>query len=145
MNDSLAESARPGDHRANKEEEQTMGTNEILDRTSRVLTAERVFAPASVQNGITVIPAAHVRGGGGAGGGKLQDEEGEGGGFGVSASPAGAIVIDGHNVKWKVPFDLNRVILGGQVVGIAFFFFHWLTERSKARVALKIALINVGQ
>jgi uncharacterized spore protein YtfJ len=132
-------------HRANKEKEQDMGTNEILDRTSSVLTAERVFAPASVQDGITVIPAAHVRGGGGAGGGKLQDEEGEGGGFGVSASPAGAIVIDGHDVKWKVPFDLNRVILGGQVVGISYFVFQWLTERSKARVALKIARISAGR
>ena len=122
-----------------------MGTNEILKRTGRVLTAERVFAPASVQDGITVIPAAHVRGGGGAGGGKVHDEEGEGGGFGVSASPAGAIVIDGHDVKWKVPFDLNRVIVGGQVVGIAYFVFRWLTERSKAHVALKIAKINAGQ
>ena len=120
-----------------------MTTNEILDRTSNVLTAERVFGRAETYDGITVIPAATVRGGGGGGGGTGQnEEEGEGAGFGMYANPAGAIVIDGHDVRWKVPFDLNKVILGGQIVGISYFVFAWLTERSKARVALKIARLN---
>jgi len=118
-------------------------TNDILDRISAALKAERVFAPATTENGITVIPAARVRGGGGGGGGKgNNDEEGDGGGFGVHASPAGAIVVDGNEVSWKVPFDLNKVILGGQLVGISFFLFMWLTERSKARAAIKIAKIS---
>lgn len=120
-----------------------MTTNEILDRMSAAVAAHGVFAPATEQDGVTVIPAARVRGGGGGGGGQKQGEEdGEGGGFGVYASPAGALVIDGRDIRWKVPFDLNRAIWGGQLVGIAFFFFLWLTERSKARVAIKVAKIS---
>jgi hypothetical protein len=122
-----------------------MTTNDILARTASVLSADRVFAPAESRDGITVIPAASVRGGGGGGGdggGGEGEGEGEGGGFGVSATPAGALVIDGANVYWKLPFNLNQVILGGQVVGIAFFLFGWLRERSKARAAVKIARIN---
>jgi hypothetical protein len=47
-----------------------MKTDEFLDRTSNVLSAGRVFGPAETVDGITIIPAAHVRGGGGGGGGK---------------------------------------------------------------------------
>ena len=122
-----------------------MTTNDILDRTTRVFSAERVFAPAETNDSITVIPAASVRGGGGGGGGSgNKGESGDGAGFGMSATPAGALVIDGQKVSWKVPFNLNRVILGGQIVGIAFFFFNWLIERSKARAAVKIARITAG-
>jgi len=122
-----------------------MTTNDILDRATSVLSADRVFAPAEISDGITVIPAASVRGGGGGGGGSSPDgDSGDGGGFGVSATPAGALVIDGGKVSWKVPFYLNRVILGGQIVGISYFFFNWLIERSKARASVRIAKINAG-
>jgi hypothetical protein len=119
-----------------------MTTNDILDRAASVLSANRVFAPSEKGDGITVIPAATVRGGGGGGGGGTGPEMGDGGGFGVSATPAGALVIDGQKVSWKVPFSLNRAIAGGQVVGVAFFFFRWLSDRSRARAAVRIAEIN---
>ena len=44
---------------------------------------------------------------------------GGGGGFGVRARPVGAYVIRGEQVDWEPAFDLNRVILGGQVVAAA--------------------------
>jgi uncharacterized spore protein YtfJ len=121
-----------------------MGTSDVLNHTAKVLSADRVYADAETVDGITVIPAASVRGGGGGGDGKSGDggDMGEGSGFGVSATPVGALVIDGQRVRWKVPFNLNRAILGGQMVGVAFFLFAWLTERSKARAAVKIARIN---
>lgn len=119
-----------------------MTTKEILDRASSVLGAERVFAAPHTENGLTVIPAAAVRGGGGGGAGTREGEEGDGGGFGVSARPAGALLIHGDKVRWKVPFDLNRVIMGGQLVGIAYFFFAWLGERSKARAMVKVAKLS---
>lgn len=111
-----------------------MTTSDILDRTAGALTASSVFGPPQHHDGITVIPAAAVRGGGGGGGGSDDnDESGEGGGFGLAARPAGAIVIDGDNVTWKTPpIDLTRIIIGGQIVVVAFFLFRWLTERARA-------------
>ena len=121
-----------------------MTTNEILDHSTRVFGPERVYGEPHVVDDITVIPAAIVRGGGGAGhGARPGGETGDGGGFGVAARPAGALVIDGDTVRWKVPFDLNKAILGGQLVGVAFFLFSWLTERSKARAAIKIARLEL--
>lgn len=108
-----------------------MTTKEILDRTAKAMTATTVFGPPHTQDGITVIPAATVRGGAGGGGGTKADENGEGGGFGLYARPAGALTVTGNEVAWKVPFDLNKVILGGQIIAVAYFLFAWLTERAK--------------
>jgi uncharacterized spore protein YtfJ len=125
-----------------------MTTKDILDRASGVLGPDRVYGTPYISGGITVIPAVSVRGGGGGGGGTRlddadqQSESGDGGGFGVMARPAGVLLIDGDKVRWKVPFDLNRAIAGGQLVGVAFFGFMWLIERSKARAGVKIARIN---
>ena len=63
-------------------------------------------------------------------------------GHALTARPAGALVINGSSVRWKVPFNLNKAIMGGQIVGIAYFAFAWLTERSNARVALKIGRLQ---
>jgi len=119
-----------------------MTMRDILERTTSVLSSERVYSEPQIVNGVTIIPAAAVRGGGGGGESQEPGEVGQGAGYGMSAVPAGALVIDGDKVRWKVPFYLNRVILGGQLVGISFFVFSWLTARSKARAAVKIARIN---
>ena len=59
-----------------------------------------------------------MRGGGGGGG----DTEGNGGaGFGITAKPAGVFVIRDGDAEWKPALDLNRVILGGQLVAIVAF------------------------
>ena len=47
-------------------------------------------------------------------------ESGEGGGFGVVAKPAGVFVITGDDVRWQPAVDVNRIVLGGQIVGIVF-------------------------
>ncbi len=127
-----------------------MTTKDILDRASHVLGPDRVYGTPYTSDGITVIPAVSVRGGGGGGGGTTLDDSGQqgdsgdGGGFGIIARPAGVLLIDGDKVRWKVPFDLNRVVAGGQLVGVAFFAFMWLIERSKARAGVEIARINRG-
>jgi uncharacterized spore protein YtfJ len=127
-----------------------MTTKDILDRAWGVFGPERVYGTPYTSDGITVIPAASVRGGGGGGGGTTLDdsgqqiESGDGGGFGIIARPAGVLLIDGDKVRWKVPFDLNRVVAGGQLVGVAFFAFMWLIERSKGRSGAEIARINRG-
>lgn len=76
---------------------------------------KRVFGDPIERDGALFIPAAKVRGGGGGGG----DTEGNGGaGFGITAKPAGMYVIRDGTATWQPALDLNRVILGGQIVGI---------------------------
>jgi uncharacterized spore protein YtfJ len=94
----------------------------LIDKTRDALTVKRVFGDPYERNGVTVLPAASVRGG--AGGGTGEGGEGEnrgsgtGGGFGVAAKPAGVYVIKGDDVTWRPAVDVNRVILGGQIVAI---------------------------
>ena len=120
-----------------------MDVHSILDDVKAAMGPDRVFGEPIEQDGVIVVPAAKVAGGGGGGVDSDGEEGDEGGGvgFGMMARPAGALQIgrDG-NVKWKIPFDVNRLVLGGQAVGIAFFFFRWLTERSKARAAARASI-----
>lgn len=84
------------------------------------LTVKRVFGEPYEKNGVTVIPAAAVRGGGGAG----ESEPGEstpggmGGGFGMTARPVGAYQIKGDEVTWVPAADTTRVLIFSQVVMI---------------------------
>ena len=83
------------------------------------MTVNRVFGEPYEKNGVTVIPAAAVRGG--AGGGEGEDEQqgaGMGGGFGMAARPVGAYQIKGDEVTWIPAADTTRVIVIGQVVAI---------------------------
>jgi len=92
---------------------------ELIDGVRDLVTVKRVYGEPYEKNGVTVIPAVAVRGGGGGGEGRRADQEsGLGGGFGVMAHPSGAWVIDGGQVTWKPAVDVNRVILGGQIVGL---------------------------
>lgn len=68
------------------------------------------------KDGLTVIPAAVVRGG--AGGGTGHDgkgQDGGGGGFGMIGRPAGAFVVKDGHVDWRPAIDLNRIVA---VVGL---------------------------
>jgi uncharacterized spore protein YtfJ len=104
---------------------------------SDALTVRRVFGEPYAKNGVTVIPVADVRGGGGGGQGEEADHSGGmGGGFGLSARPAGAFVIKGDEVAWKPAVDVNRIVLGAQIVAvIALLTVRQIVKlRSKARV-----------
>ena len=75
--------------------------DEILRGAREAISVTRVFGEPHEQDGVTVIPAATVRGGGGGGG---DSEDNGGGGFGLMAKPAGAYVIkDG-----EVPLAAGR-------------------------------------
>ena len=92
---------------------------ELLSGARETLTVNRVFGQPYEKDGVTLIPAAAVRGGGGAGEG--EDEQhagGMGGGFGMSARPVGAYQIKDGEVTWIPAADTNRVIFIGQMVGI---------------------------
>lgn len=101
-----------------------MDVARLAEMTSDMLTVRRVFGEAYERDGVTIIPCATVRGGAGGGGGKEErsggkEQEGEGGGFGVLAKPAGVYVISGGKVRWVPPVDVNRIVAGGQLVGLA--------------------------
>ena len=89
---------------------------------------KRVFGEPYERNGVTVIPTASIRGGAGGGRGEgatpagAASGSGSGGGFGLIAKPAGVYVIDGNKVRWQPAVDVNRIILGGQIVTIVLLF-----------------------
>lgn len=58
---------------------------------------------------------------------------GQGGGFGVSARPVGVFVIKGEDVRWQPSLDLNRVILGGQIVALAVILAVRSIAKSRAK------------
>jgi uncharacterized spore protein YtfJ len=102
-----------------RDRRQTLDVKETIEAARESLTVRRVYGEPYERNGVTVIPAASVQGGGGGGSGDQPDgKTGGGGGFGLRARPVGAYVIRGEEVRWEPALDLNRVILGGQVVAL---------------------------
>lgn len=110
-----------------------MDTIELLGKAQDAATVNRVFGEPITREGVTVIPAARVTGGGGGGTGRQEGDrpgEGTGGGFGIGATPAGVFVIKEGEVRWRPAVDVNRIVLGGQVITIVLL----LTVRTIVRV-----------
>ena len=124
-----------------------MDIDTVIAESREMLGEGKVFGEPVEHNGVTVIPVAKVSGGAG-GGDDAESEGGGGAGFGVHARPAGALVIapDG-SVEWKVPLDLNRVIMGGQAVAIAVICTVGMVLRAliKARARAVIAGAAIGR
>ena len=105
-----------------------MDPNDLIQQAQDALTVKRVFGEPYERDGVTVIPAASIRGGAGGGRGEGATPDGtgsgsgSGGGFGLTAKPAGVYVIDGKDVRWQPAIDVNRVVLGGQIVAIVLLF-----------------------
>ncbi len=97
-----------------------MKVDELLAHAPDTMTVKRVFGEPYQQNGVTLIPAAAVRGGAGAGEGESGEGQpaGTGGGFGVSARPVGAYQIKGDEVTWVPAADTTKVIIVSEVVAI---------------------------
>jgi uncharacterized spore protein YtfJ len=92
-----------------------MNVSEMLAGAREAITVRRVYGDPIESNGVTIIPAADVRGGGG-GGGDAQDNGG--GGFGVMARPVGVYVVRGDNVRWEPAVDASRIAIMGMVTAI---------------------------
>lgn len=92
-----------------------------LGPTAELPAAKHVFGPPIERDGVTLVPVAIVRGGGGGGGGEAPAGDGERGmgsgvGFGLVARPLGAFAIRQGRARWVPAIDVNRVILGAQLV-----------------------------
>jgi uncharacterized spore protein YtfJ len=93
-----------------------MKVTETLQRAQDAMSVRRVFGDPLEKDGVTIIPVAKVAGGGGGG----EDTQSNGGaGFGLSSRPVGALVIRDGKVGWRPAFDLNRFLLGCQLVAAA--------------------------
>jgi len=100
-----------------------MEVQELISGVRDVISVKRVYGEPYEKNGLTVIPAATVRGGAGGGIGEHGGEEtGKGGGYGLQARPSGAWIVEDGTVTWKPAIDVNRIVLGGQLVALAAIF-----------------------
>ncbi len=112
-----------------------MDPQAVLQGIEDAMTPRRVFGDPVQVDGVTVLPVATV-GGGGGGGQKGEQSHGSGVGFGLNVQPAGVFVIRDGDAKWRPALNLNRVILGGQIVGLAAILTfgsalrYWLKHRS---------------
>ena len=97
-----------------------MDVQDVITQARDAITVKRVFGEPYEKNGVTVIPVARVKGGAGGGGGEGPDGQGKGSGsgFGMSARPVGAFLIQGNDLTWRPAVDVNRVVLGAQVVAV---------------------------
>jgi uncharacterized spore protein YtfJ len=93
-----------------------MDPQQILSSAQEAISVRRVFGDPIQAGEVTLLPVAVVAGGGG-GGVKQADESGVG--FGLSARPAGVFAVRNGEVRWRPAVNVNRAILGGQLVGIA--------------------------
>jgi len=95
------------------------------------LTVSRVFGQPYERDGVTVIPAASVRGGAGGGAGRRETgEEGDGVGFGVLARPAGAYVIKDGEVRWLPAVDVQRIV---STCVLGWVAVAWVLSRGRRR------------
>ncbi|HEY7526295.1 MAG TPA: sporulation protein [Candidatus Limnocylindria bacterium] len=92
-----------------------MNVAEMLEGAREAMTVKRVYGEPIEREGLTIVPAADVRGGGGGGG----DAEHSGGvGFGLTARPVGVYVVKDGNVDWEPAVDVTRISVLGVVAGI---------------------------
>jgi uncharacterized spore protein YtfJ len=98
-----------------------MKPTDLIDQVRDTLTVKRVFGEPYEHNGVTIVPVATVMGGAGGGSGdEGETRTGEGAGYGLVAKPAGVYVIKDNDVRWQPAVDINRIVMGGQIVGVVF-------------------------
>jgi uncharacterized spore protein YtfJ len=112
-----------------------VNVDEVISGARDAITVKRVFGEPYEKDGVTVIPAARVQGG--AGGGSGEDTQGQGkgsgSGFGLTARPVGAFIIRDGELSWRPAVDVNRIVLGGQVVAIVALLTVRAIIRSRAK------------
>lgn len=112
-----------------------MQVQDVITQARDALTVKRVFGEPYEKNGVTVIPVARVQGGAGGGGGESPQGQGtgSGAGFGISARPVGAFLIRGDEMTWRPAIDVNRIVVGAQIVAV----IGLLTVRAIAKARAK--------
>jgi uncharacterized spore protein YtfJ len=97
---------------------------QILERVTGDSPVQKVFGEPVERDGVVCVPVATVFGAGGGGSatghvpGADGPGEGGGGGFTFSARPVGVYVIKDGDAHWRPAVEVNRAILGGQLLGL---------------------------
>lgn len=110
-----------------------MDPQQILSGAQDAMSVRRVFGDPVQAGDVTLLPVAVVSGGGG-GGSKGADQAGAG--FGLSARPAGVFAVRNGEVHWRPAVNVNRAIIGGQLVGVVAIgvvgslAMRWLSRRT---------------
>jgi uncharacterized spore protein YtfJ len=117
-------------------------TERLINQARDAITVRRVFGEPYERDGVTIIPAAVVRGGagGGTGEGPQGEQRGSGSGFGLSARPVGAYVLRDGTWEWKPAVDVTKVILGAQLA----FAVVWLAIRSISKARSRARIKTAG-
>ena len=111
-----------------------MDVQDVIGQARDALTVRRVFGDPVEKDGVTIIPAARVQGALGAGGGEDREGQGgSGGGIAITARPVGAFVVRDGELHWRPAVDVNRIILGGQLVAVAALLTVRAIVRARAR------------
>ncbi|HLS24415.1 MAG TPA: spore germination protein GerW family protein [Beutenbergiaceae bacterium] len=113
--------------------ENQLGDANLPTEASRdTMKVSRAFGEAYQADGATIIPVAKVMGGSGMGygsggggdrhgdGGPHAEGSGGGGGYGTRVKPLGVYSVRDGKVTWQPAIDVNRAIIGGQVVMAVF-------------------------
>ncbi len=109
-----------------------MGLRDLATSLRDTMTVARVFGEPYERDGVTIIPAAAVRGAAGGRSGRKEQsgDEGEGGGLGLVARPAGAYVIKDGTVTWHPAVDVNRIVTLGVLGSVT---VAWVLARALRR------------
>jgi uncharacterized spore protein YtfJ len=90
-----------------------MDAQQFVNEMQQEVRPNNVFGAPIQVDGVTLLPAMMVRGGAGARGGDRG-----GAGYGVRARPVGIYVLRDGKVSWRPAVDVNRIIWGGQMIGL---------------------------
>jgi uncharacterized spore protein YtfJ len=94
-----------------------MDAKEVLEQSRNATKVQLVFSEPIERGPFVVVPVAALRGAPGGGMGEGPPTRGGWrGGWLASARPVGAYVLSEHEVRWQPAIDVNRAILGGQVM-----------------------------
>lgn len=116
-----------------------MNATDILERAGSAAGVRGVFGEPIERDGVTVVPVARIAGGGGGGQGPLEGADktspalGGGAGSGFAGRPVGAFVIRNGDARWLPAVDVNRLVLGAQVVALTALWTARTIARARAR------------
>jgi uncharacterized spore protein YtfJ len=127
----LARGSRGADeHSRPKPKEKHMEIQEMAAQAREAVNARRIYGAPVKRDGVTVIPAATIRGGSGGGGAEGEDKDtsdgaqggtGGGAGFGLWGRPVGAYVIKDGEVSWRPAIDVTGIIIRAMLLAALAF------------------------
>ena len=118
-----------------------MQIEKIIGQARDAVGVRRIFGDPHEQDGVTIIPAASIRGASGGGGGEGTEGaqgagtggegrvgSGGGAGFGLVGRPVGAFVIQDGEVSWRPAIDVTGIVLRALLLGGIVYFIARLLD-----------------